>query len=421
GYAGVINAQGTYPLQFAVNNAIGVTILNGGNVGIGTTAPSQKLHVNGGAQLDAVSFGVTPGSSQTSALATVEYVNGKIGGGVGTGSSGYTLRHDGTSWVANNLLYNNGTNIGIGTTAPAGKLDVKDAPSIYLGGPNATLRLTTATNLLWFQGLNAARTNTISSIAFSGYNGANRTMDIDLINQRVGIGVTNPADKLHVNGGVVIGVDGGSATTLRYGVPSNGSFQIHNTQGTTEQRLSILDADATHGSALVYEVKSSALAANTVDSAAIKFIVKDNGRVGIGNTSPGTNLDVTGAIKTTSLQATNLGGSGNTFVMADNTGGLYTQDGIVFKRTAVANVNYTAQASDYIIAYTSLSANRVLTLPASVCTAGRAYIIVNETNSAFKVVVTPTSPATISGMTSISLAANNSVPVYCNGTNWFIY
>jgi hypothetical protein len=36
------------------------------------------------------------------------------GGGLPAGSSGDTLRYDGTNWVANNVIYNNGTNVGIG-------------------------------------------------------------------------------------------------------------------------------------------------------------------------------------------------------------------------------------------------------------------------------------------------------------------
>ncbi len=34
------------------------------------------------------------------------------------GTTGQTLRHDGTNWVASSLIYNNGTNVGIGTTTP---------------------------------------------------------------------------------------------------------------------------------------------------------------------------------------------------------------------------------------------------------------------------------------------------------------
>jgi hypothetical protein len=40
------------------------------------------------------------------------------------GTAGQTLRHDGIAWVANSILINNGTNIGIGTTSPQSKLDV---------------------------------------------------------------------------------------------------------------------------------------------------------------------------------------------------------------------------------------------------------------------------------------------------------
>jgi hypothetical protein len=36
------------------------------------------------------------------------------GGGLPSGSAGDTLRYDGTNWVANNVIYNNGTNVGIG-------------------------------------------------------------------------------------------------------------------------------------------------------------------------------------------------------------------------------------------------------------------------------------------------------------------
>jgi hypothetical protein len=110
-----------------------------GNVGINTTNPSRTLHVNGDLQLDAISFGVTPGESQTLALTTVEYVNAKVGGsaGITTGTTGQTLRHDGTGWVANSVLYNNGTNIGIGTTNPGRKVSILDSYDNSIVEPNS--------------------------------------------------------------------------------------------------------------------------------------------------------------------------------------------------------------------------------------------------------------------------------------------
>ena len=53
------------------------------------------------------------------------------------GTSGQTLRHDGTGWVANSNIFNNGTNVGIGTTAPTQRLDVEGQIRIRGGSPAA--------------------------------------------------------------------------------------------------------------------------------------------------------------------------------------------------------------------------------------------------------------------------------------------
>ena len=103
----------------------------------------------------------------------------------------------------------------------------------------------------------------------------------------------------------------------------------------------------------------------------------------------------------------------------NKTGGV---DGLMLNRRTISNVNGTALSTDYLIAYISLTANRTLTLPNSLCSpsGARALMIVNETNSAFSVIVQPES-GTISGYSSFALPANGAIPVYCNGSNWFIY
>ena len=40
------------------------------------------------------------------------------------GTTGQTLRHNGTNWIANSFLYNNGSNVGIGISSPIGSLDI---------------------------------------------------------------------------------------------------------------------------------------------------------------------------------------------------------------------------------------------------------------------------------------------------------
>jgi len=61
-------------------------------------------------------------------------------GALPSGSTGQTLRHDGTSWVASSLIYNDGTRVGIGTTSPTGaKLHILGSsgePSLRLTGSN---------------------------------------------------------------------------------------------------------------------------------------------------------------------------------------------------------------------------------------------------------------------------------------------
>src|SRR4030042_3449080 len=60
--------------------------------------------------------------------------------GLPSGTSGQTLRHDGTNWLANSVFYNNGTDIGIGTTGPQAKLQINP------GSGKEGLRIVTASD-----------------------------------------------------------------------------------------------------------------------------------------------------------------------------------------------------------------------------------------------------------------------------------
>ena len=137
---GTSRSQGTNgrigtPITIAPNNQEAIRVLVSGNVGIGTANPIFKLDVNGTARFSDLAGGITPGSGQLQAFTTVDYVNNIVGGpdGVGAGTPGQTLVHNGSGWVANSNIYNNGTNVGIGTDSPRGKLDIQN------GGTNASL------------------------------------------------------------------------------------------------------------------------------------------------------------------------------------------------------------------------------------------------------------------------------------------
>jgi hypothetical protein len=101
------------------------------NVGIGGS-PSYKLDIAGAMRLQA--------ASQPTGANGVMYYDSTLGkfrcyeagawtdcissGGASlpSGTSGQTLRHNGTTWVANSVIYNDGTSVGIGTTSPGTKL-----------------------------------------------------------------------------------------------------------------------------------------------------------------------------------------------------------------------------------------------------------------------------------------------------------
>ncbi|MBW6492286.1 MAG: tail fiber domain-containing protein, partial [Lentimicrobium sp.] len=112
----------------------------GGNVGIGTSVPGQKLDVNGNVKATTF-FGNLSGNATTAtslaangnncsagyfplgvdASGNVEFCTAAGGGGgsLPSGTAGQTIRNNGTTnWVVDSNLYNNGANVGIGTTAP---------------------------------------------------------------------------------------------------------------------------------------------------------------------------------------------------------------------------------------------------------------------------------------------------------------
>ncbi|UCF04685.1 MAG: hypothetical protein JSV33_12270 [bacterium] len=101
-----------------------------GNVGIGTIDPIEKLDVTGAVRIGNTAFSNTGTIRWTGADfegydgATWLSLTAGGSGSLPPGTSGQTLRHNGADWVANTFLYNDGSNIGVGTTTPNAPLNI---------------------------------------------------------------------------------------------------------------------------------------------------------------------------------------------------------------------------------------------------------------------------------------------------------
>lgn len=168
-----------------------MTISGLGNVGIGTATPGDRLHVkvsgsDSGISLDDGGLNYNPvftisraGVPRLSLSATslVGTVSGR--GGNGLALSG--------NWTSQDMFIAANGNVGIGTSTPSNTLDVRS------GGSSTAIGLLTSS-----QAADALRLmNADGSLRISNGTTANL---LNLVYGNVGIGTTNPTQKLSVNG-----------------------------------------------------------------------------------------------------------------------------------------------------------------------------------------------------------------------------
>ena len=237
------NNQGNIHIRTMNNSSVTpaerISILSTGNVGIGTSSPLYKLSVDNGTSdggifrlyneevgLNVAIDGTTGSPNYTNASRTVVFNATRMDSG-----SSPKLRLGGQGGVeiaadANNvrMVVGSNGNVGIGTTSPGHKLDVdggsiriQDVGQYIYFGTDASVKIGTASgnsndlylgsaddlnmesNFIRFWRDGYYGSTEYSRLAYSDYswlcNGAT--------SHKLGIGITNPSEKLHVSGNIL--------------------------------------------------------------------------------------------------------------------------------------------------------------------------------------------------------------------------
>jgi len=314
------SVEQTISNMYFFNKGTGVlmTLTPNGNVGIGTTNPSSKLFIQQSSDDSAGGFSVSDVGGGRKIQLFSEGAGGRQVIGTTT-SNPLVFDLNGVEKVR----FNSNGNVGIGTTTPSAGLEVKHdegikVQSVSNGNYRGTIKMvdgltnvTSRDDMLFsapggFMFKMNDNNSSVSNIqGFNVYDASNKSvLAIRESDGNVGVGTTTPSAKLEVNYGA------GSSTSVGMKIIGGGSvyeniaLSLQDT-GTAANNINILEfknggvrngiiksvnpiGGSVTGGDLILETTSD----NSGTLNSNQLVLKNNGNVGIGTTSPAHRLDV---------------------------------------------------------------------------------------------------------------------------------
>jgi len=342
GGTGVGTLTANYLLKGNGTSAVSASVVydNGTNVGIGTTSPDVKLEVSGGigdvingnsqvfarsgdnTNFNQVRIRATATESRLESLAA------------GTGTSSPLVFHTGGS---ERMRITSAGLVGIGTTAPAGKLEVASTDAITTlfvdtenvgvsaGNYSQVALADTGTIRTWWRNVRDGSGKTAfgynNHLAFLSDAGGTPTERMRITSAgNVGIGTGTPAQRLDVTGSE-------NSVQARFGsVPGRGlTIGTAVVTGTNDAGV-VFNAPTTEGTFIFQTVSAE------------RMRITSAGNVGIGTSSPNSKLQIVGSGPVASIAHDNTGSGGFTGVLrfAATNGLNYIQSGLSYSAGSAA-------------------------------------------------------------------------------------
>jgi hypothetical protein len=255
-------------------------------------------------------------NSTTGVLNIPQYQTALTNPVTGTGTTNYLPKFTGTSTIGNSQIFDNGTNVGIGTALPTEKLDVRG--NIYTNGTNTNIYLDNggaggASLKIGVTGSTSTYINSLDAhpIIFSTSNTPRMTLTAS---GNLGLGVTPSAWSTSFGIKVIdLGSKGSvyasdNDANLSFNQFFDGTNAVYKTTGTAS-RFALI------GNEFQWRQAPSGTAGNAI-SFTQAMTLDASGRLGIGVTSPTQNLEI--------------GGTGNILVSGGGT--IFSGPGALFVR-----------------------------------------------------------------------------------------